>query len=58
MSEMKKVVYEDDGVKIVKGIILKDEEFTIEIKTEFGAIVTIGKRAIIRIYDSNSGGWK
>ena len=56
-DETRKIVYEDEGVtKVLKGRILKDDEFTIEVEaSRDGEIITIGKRAIVKI--CNGGGF-
>lgn len=50
-SEICKIVYEDAGkTKVLKGIILNEEEFTYKIQAiETNAVITIGKRAIVKI---------
>ena len=49
---MDKVVYEDDGkTKVLKGDILKEDEFTYTIQAEINKkTIIIGKRAVIQIY--------
>lgn len=51
-DELKKVIYEDDKrTKILRGRILKEDEFTYTIEVlETKETIVIGKRAIIRIY--------
>jgi len=54
-DELKKIVYEDDGItKVLKGRILEEDEFLIKVSAERdGEIISIGKRAIVKI--SNGG---
>ena len=53
IKKLKKVVYEDNGItKVIKGYIIKEDDFVYEIEAlNDGAIITIGKRAIIRVSD-------
>ena len=50
-NEIKKFVFVDDGVtKVIKGTISEEDDFLFKIKTQRGGeIITIGKRAIIKI---------
>ena len=52
-----KVVYEDDGnSKVVRGLILEQDEFTITLKcTPANNTLILGKRAIVKI--SEEGGF-
>lgn len=54
-NETKKIVYEDAGRnKVIKGLILKEDEFTYTIKAQFThKVITIGKRAIVKIYEES-----
>ena len=51
-NEVKKFVYEDDGqTKVIKGLILEEDEFTFKIKADVtNQEIVLGKRAIIKIY--------
>ncbi len=45
-----KIVYEDQGkIKVIKGIIIKEDEFIYDIQTHDSSIVTVGKRVIVQI---------
>ena len=45
-----KIVYKDDEkTKIVKGKIIKEDEFIYDIQTRDSSVITIGKRAVIQI---------
>lgn len=46
-----KIVFDDDNqTKVVKGLVLNDDEHTITLKGDYdGKPITIGKRAIIKI---------
>jgi len=47
---IKKIIYEDHGkTKIIRGRILKEDDFTYTIRTEWEDEVILGKRAIIKI---------
>ena len=48
---LKKIVYEDEGVtKVLKGRILKEDEFLFVVEAErTNANITIGKRCIVKI---------
>ena len=50
-QDKKKFVYEDDGkTKVIRGYILKEDEFTYTIKADFtGDEIILGKRSIIKI---------
>ena len=50
-SEIKKVVYEDEGItKVLKCYILKEDEFVYEVEAiGTRANIIIGKRAIVKI---------
>ncbi len=49
---MAKIVYNDAGtVKVIRGLILQRDDFLIKIKTEDGAIFSIGKSAITSIQE-------
>lgn len=46
---LKKFVYEDNGVRVIKGYILEEDEFTFKIEAlGTGAIITLGKRNLIK----------
>lgn len=49
MGNIDKIVYEDGKVKVIKGVILDEDEFTITIRASDYSVLTIGKRAIIQI---------
>lgn len=51
MNRAIKVVYEDDKVsKVIRGKVVKEDEFTITLLPVFGTNeIIIGKRAIIKI---------
>jgi len=56
-NETKKFVYEDNKItKVIRGLILKEDDFTYTVQTAQGEEIVIGKRAIIRIYSDSSGG--
>jgi len=50
-----KLVYEDKGKsKVIRGILLKENEFTFEILSEFdNKVIIIGKRALIQLMPLN-----
>jgi len=52
-KKIKKIVYEDAGItKVLKGIILKEDEFTYEVEAVgTRAIIIIGKRSIVKVCD-------
>jgi len=57
--EKKKFVYEDgDRNKVIKGYILKEDEYTYKIEAErTKAIIILGKRAIVKIDTIEEGGY-
>jgi len=50
-GEMKKFVYEDNRqIKVIKGRILKEDEFTYTIEAiNTKATIVLGKRAVIKV---------
>ena len=55
--ELKKFVYEDNQeTKVIRGYILKEDEFIYVLEAErTGDIITLGKRSIIKVSDCGSG---
>ncbi len=53
-SELKKIVYEDDGkTKVLKCYILSEDEFVYNVEGRgTKAKITIGKRAIVKVCDA------
>jgi len=50
MSYDTKIVYEDNGERVVRGQVLEETEFIIKIRCEpRGNVLEIGKRAVIKI---------
>lgn len=51
MNQKVKIVYEDDNkTKVIRGLILSEDEFTYKLEAEnTKQIFTIGKRAIVMI---------
>lgn len=56
-DEIKKIVYEDEGVtKVLKGLILEEDEFLLKVRASRDKeIITIGKRAIVKITNVSGG---
>ena len=51
-EKIKKFVYEDNGTKVVKGLLLKEDDFTYTVEAiGTQAIIIIGKRSIIQILE-------
>lgn len=55
--KQKRIFYEDDGrIKLIKGKILEDTEFTLKIKgSRDGDEIIIGKRFLVKIEEEK--GW-
>ena len=59
-KEAVKIVYEDDGInKVVRGYILREDDFTYQVEIiDSHDKVVIGKRAIVKIMSIEIGGAK
>jgi len=53
---LKKFVYEDNGIRVIKGYILEEDEFLYKIEADrTGALITLGKRSIVKVDDLGGG---